>query len=199
MASGLLAALAVTVVLYGLSTLTNAILQGIGKVNSPVIHAVIALAVQVAGLVALLLFTDMDTYALAAANIIYSLVMCILNQASVAKHLDYHMDYMRIFIKPGFAALVMGAVAYGVYKGIYLLFPVNRVVLLIVIAVGAVVYFVVLLKIGGVSETELRAFPKGTMLVQYAERLHLLRAEAEVPQKKKRKKKKRRRKRKRRL
>lgn len=199
MASGLLAALAVTVVLYGLSTLTNAILQGIGKVNSPVIHAVIALAVQVAGLVALLLFTDMDTYALAAANIIYSLVMCILNQASVAKHLDYHMDYMRIFIKPGFAALVMGAVAYGVYKGIYLLLPVNRVVLLIAIAVGAVVYFVVLLKIGGVSETELRAFPKGAMLVHYAERLHLLRDEAEVPQKKKRKKKKRRRKRKRRL
>ena len=42
-ASGLLAALSVTIVLYGLSTLTNAVLQGIGKVNTPVIHGGIAL------------------------------------------------------------------------------------------------------------------------------------------------------------
>ena len=35
-ASGLLMVLAITIVLYGLSTLTNAVLQGIGKVNTPV-------------------------------------------------------------------------------------------------------------------------------------------------------------------
>lgn len=194
LASGLLAALAVTVVLYGLSTLTNAILQGIGRVNAPVIHAVIALVIQIAGLAALLLFTDMDTYALAIANIIYSFVMCVLNQISVAKHLKYRMDYVRIFVKPGAAALVMGAAAYGVYKGLYLLLPMNRVVLLVAIAVGATVYFVVLLRIGGVSEAELRAFPKGSMLVHYAKKFHLLREETQKPVRKKKKKKRRRRK-----
>jgi stage V sporulation protein B len=194
LASGLLAALAVTVVLYGLSTLTNAILQGIGRVNAPVIHAVIALVIQIAGLAALLLFTDMDTYALAIANIIYSFVMCVLNQISVAKHLKYRMDYVRIFVKPGAAALVMGAAAYGVYKGLYLLLPMNRVVLLAAIAVGAAVYFVVLLRIGGVSEAELRAFPKGSMLVHYAKKFHLLREETQKPVRKKKKKKRRRRK-----
>lgn len=194
LASGLLAALAVTVVLYGLSTLTNAILQGIGRVNAPVIHAVIALVIQIAGLAALLLFTDMDTYALAIANIIYSFVMCVLNQISVAKHLKYRMDYVRIFVKPGAAALVMGAAACGVYKGLYLLLPMNRVVLLAAIAVGAAVYFVVLLRIGGVSEAELRAFPKGSMLVHYAKKFHLLREETQKPVRKKKKKKRRRRK-----
>ena len=194
LASGLLAALAVTVVLYGLSTLTNAILQGIGRVNAPVIHAVIALVIQIAGLAALLLFTDMDTYALAIANIIYSFVMCVLNQISVAKHLKYRMDYVRIFVKPGAAALVMGAAAYGVYRGLYLLLPMNRVVLLAAIAVGAAVYFVVLLRIGGVSEAELRAFPKGSMLVHYAKKFHLLREETQKPVRKKKKKKRRRRK-----
>lgn len=194
LASGLLAVLAVTVVLYGLSTLTNAILQGIGRVNAPVIHAVIALVIQIAGLAALLLFTDMDTYALAIANIIYSFAMCVLNQISVAKHLKYRMDYVRIFLKPGVAALIMGAAAYGVYQGLYLLLPMNRVVLLAAITVGAAVYFVVLLRIGGVSEAELRAFPKGSMLVHYAKKFQLLREETQKPVRKKKKKKRRRRK-----
>ncbi|MGN0279385.1 MAG: polysaccharide biosynthesis C-terminal domain-containing protein [Lachnospiraceae bacterium] len=174
MASGLLAALSVTVVLYGLSTLTNAVLQGIGRVNTPVIHAVIALAIQVAGLMAILMFTDLDTYALACANIIYSLAMCLLNQWSVHKHLKYKLDYVKIFLKPGAAALVMGVVAYGVYHGLYLLIPVSRLVLLIAIGIAVCVYFAVLLLIGGVSESELKSFPKGMMLVHYAKKFHLL-------------------------
>lgn len=174
MASCLLATLSVTVVLYGLSTLTNAVLQGIGRVNTPVIHAVIALVIQVAGLMAILMFTDLDTYALACANIIYSLVMCLLNQWSVHKHLKYKLDYVKIFLKPGAAALVMGIVAFGVYHGLYLLIPVSRLVLLIAIGIAVCVYFAVLLLIGGVSESELKAFPKGMMLVHYAKKFHLL-------------------------
>lgn len=176
LASGLLSVLSVTVVLYGLSTLTNAVLQGIGRVNTPVTHAVIALVIQVAGLLALLLYTDLDTYALACANIIYSLVMCLLNQWSVRKHLKYKLDVVKIFLKPGFASIVMGAVAYGVYHGLYFILPISRIVLLIAIGIAACVYFVVLLLIGGVSEAELKAFPKGTMLVHYAKKFHLLHA-----------------------
>lgn len=190
MASGLLIALAVTIVLYGLSTLTNAVLQGIGKVNTPVFHAVIALVIQVVGLVLLLFKTELDLYALAGANIIYSLVMCLLNQWSVRRNLDYRLDVIKIFLKPLFSAGVMGAVAFGVYHGLMLLIPVSRVVLLVAIGVGACVYFAILLLIGGVSEEELLAFPKGTLLVRVAHKLHLL------PDEKKRrnmKKKKRRR------
>ena len=174
-ASALLAALAVTVILYGLSTLTNAVLQGIGRVNTPVIHSVIALVIQVAGLVALLFYTEFNLYALVCANVIYSLVMCILNQISVRKHLGYKQEIMKTFVKPLLASLVMGAVAYGVYYGLYMLVPVSRIVLLVAIGIGAAVYFVVILLIGGVNEEELRAFPKGAMMVHIAKKMHLLR------------------------
>ena len=173
-ASGLLAALAVTVILYCLSTLTNAVLQGIGRVNTPVIHSVIALVVQVVGLIALLLYTNLNLYALVCANVIYSLVMCILNQISVRKHLGYKQEIMKTFIKPLIASLVMGAVAFGIYYGLYMLVPVSRIVLLIAIGIGAAVYFVVILLIGGVNEQELKAFPKGAMMVHIAKKLHLL-------------------------
>lgn len=195
-ASGLLAALSVTVVLYSLSTLTNAVLQGIGKVNTPVIHAAVALIIQVAGLIALLLYTDMDLYALAAANVIYSLVVCILNQISVKKNLEYRLDVVKLFLKPFFAAVLMGAAVYGIYHGLILLIPVSRVVLLIAIGMGVCVYGAVLLLIGGVSEEELLSFPKGMMLVHVTKKLHLLPDEASG--KKKRRKKKRKKKKKRR-
>lgn len=196
-ASGLLAALAVTVVLYSLSTLTNAVLQGIGKVNTPVIHAAVALVIQVAGLIALLLYTDADLYALAAANAIYSLVMCILNHLSVRKHLEYRMDVVKLFLKPFFAALIMGAVVFGVYHGLILLIPISRLVLLAAIGIGVCVYGAVLLLIGGVSREELLAFPRGYTLVHVAGKLHLLSDRPEGTRKKKkrrRKKKKKRRK-----
>ena len=194
MASALLEALAVTIVLYSLSTLTNAILQGIGKVNTPVIHAAAALVIQLAALFALLLYTDLGLYALAAANAVYSLVMCILNHFSVRKHLEYRMDVVKLFLKPLFAAVIMGAVVFGVYHGLILLIPVSRVVLLLAIGIGVCVYGAVLLLVGGVSREELQAFPRGYTLVHIAEKLHLLSDGTEN----KRKSKKRRRKRKKR-
>ena len=174
-ASGLLAALAVTVILYCLSTLTNAVLQGIGKVNTPVIHSVIALVIQVAGLIAMLWYTDLNLYALVGANIIYSLVMCILNQISVRKHLGYKQELVKTFVIPFISSILMGAVAYGVYYGIYKFLPVSRVALVAAIGVGAIIYFALIVLLGGVNERELRSFPKGAMLVHIAKKVHLLR------------------------
>ncbi len=188
-AAGLMAALSITVVLYGLSTLTNAVLQAIGKVNTPVIHAAAALVVQLAGLVALLLYTDLNLYALVCANIIYSFVMCVLNQLAVRRHLGYRQEVVKTFLKPLTAAGIMGAAAFGVYHGLYLLLPVSRVVLLIAIGVGAVLYFVVILLIGGVNEQELRAFPKGAMMAHYAKKLRLLHEPSAGPRRKTKRKK----------
>lgn len=174
-ASGLLAALAVTVILYCLSTLTNAVLQGIGKVNTPVIHSVVALVIQIAGLIAMLWYTDLNLYALVGANIIYSLVMCILNQISVRKHLGYKQELVKTFVIPFISSLLMGAAAYGVYYGLYRVLPVSRVALVVAIGIGAMIYFALILLLGGVNERELRSFPKGAMLVHIAKKVHLLR------------------------
>lgn len=173
-AAKLLRVLAVTVVLYGLSTLTNAVLQGIGRVNIPVIHAIVALAAQVTLLIALLLYTELDLYVLAIANIVYSLIMCILNHSAVKRYLRYREDVIRTYVKPGLASVCMGAVAFGIYHGIYYFLPMNRVALLVAIVAAGAVYFVLIMKLGVVNEAELKAFPKGTMLVSISRKLHLL-------------------------
>lgn len=182
MASKLLMGLAVTVVFYGLSTLTNAVLQGIGKVNSPVINAVVSLVIQTAILVPLLYYTDMGIYAVMIVTVVYSLLMCILNNIFMRKYLDYRQELDKTFARPLFASVIMGAVAYGVYEGgAYLLksvmqsiYLVNLTALIFAVGIGGLMYFVLVIKLKAVKESDLKSLPKGTLFIKTARKMRLL-------------------------
>lgn len=173
MAAALLRALAITVVFYSLSTLTNAVLQGIGKVSVPVYHAAIALVAQVIVLVVLLIGTNINLYALVFASATYSLLMCVLNARAVRKYLDYQEDMKQIFIKPFLAAAFMGLVAWFVFMGCDLLMD-SRIALIPALAIAIIVYFIFIIKFGAVTETEMKAVPSGTKLIRAAKKLHLM-------------------------
>lgn len=98
--SWLLAALSISVVFYALSTISNAVLQGIGKVNLPVVNAAVALVIQTVVLVPLLLVTDLGLFSLVIATVLYSLLMCILNGFSVRKELKYRQEIIKTFLLP---------------------------------------------------------------------------------------------------
>ena len=174
LAADLLRALSVTVVFYSLSTLTNAVLQGIGKVNVPVINAFVALIVQTVVLVPCLWYTDLNLYSLAIAAIVYSLLMCILNGISVKKHLGYKQDIKKVFLLPAAASVVMGVAAYGVYTGLYAVIKNNVIALLPAIVVGAAVYGILILKMGVLTEDDILAMPKGKKLAGILEKLHMI-------------------------
>ena len=179
LASDLLRVLSISVIFYALSTLTNGVLQGIGKVNVPMINAAVALAAQTIVLV-VLVYMGFNLYSLAIAMNMYSFVMCFLNQISIQKHLGYGLEWMDTFIKPLIASFVMGAVAWGCYHACYFLIPVggeslkNRICLMITIGIAAIVYFATVIKIGVLDEEEMRALPKGGLLVRIARKLRLL-------------------------
>ena len=68
----------------------------------------------------------------------------------------------------------MGVVVNGVYNGIFAIIIVNAVAAILAIGIGAVVYGAMLLLLKGLSEEELKKFPKGYLLVRIAKKLHLL-------------------------
>ena len=171
----LLASISITVVFYCLSTITNGVLQAVGKVNLPVINAAAALVVQTAVLVGLLVYTDANLYALSAAMIVYSLLMCILNQMAARRALRYKQEMVKTFFKPFLAAVLMGAAGYGVYNGVYYLLPVNAAALAVAIPVAGVIYFVTVMALGAVDEGDLRRLPKGYLLVAFGKKCYLLR------------------------
>ena len=142
--------------------------------NTPIYNALIALAVQTVTLVVLLLYTNLDLYALVIANIVYSGLMCILNQVAVRRAIDYRQEFRHTFLLPFAAAAVMGVVALLVYHGLYLLTNSTVVSVIPAILIAAGVYFVLLILFRAVTEQELRGLPKGYLLVKVAKKCRLL-------------------------
>ena len=174
LATVLLMALAPSVVFYSLSTLNSQILQGLGKLNVPIINAGIALAVQSAAATGLLFFTDIDLYSIAIANILYAGSMCLLNQWAVRRAVGYRQEMIKTFLVPAWASAIMGAAAWAVYEGLLMLTSSPSISVIPAILLGACVYFVMLLVFRGVTEQDLQSFPKGYLLVKVSKKLRLL-------------------------
>ncbi|MDU6265742.1 MAG: polysaccharide biosynthesis protein [Anaerocolumna aminovalerica] len=173
-AAGLLCVLSITVIFYSLSTLSNAVLQGIGKVNMPVINAFVSLLIQTAFLVIILLTTNMNLYGLAVASIIYSLLMCIFNGISIRKSLGYKQNMRKCYFIPLLSSLIMGAVAGLIYMGLYTLIKSNAISLFVAIFFGAILYFILMIKLRGITKNEIEGLPKGELIIRVFKKLRIL-------------------------
>jgi stage V sporulation protein B len=174
LAAKLLMVLAAAVVLYALSTLSNSILQGLGRVNIPVVNAGIALTIQSIASFALLMYTDVDLYGLAITNTLYAAIMCVLNQVALRRVINYRQEWKKSFILPSLASLVMGVSAKGAFQLLVLATKSPRIALAPAVAFGVIVYFVVLLSLKTLSEEEIKDLPKGHVLVKIAKKCKLL-------------------------
>ncbi len=164
----------ISVVLYGMSTLTNGILQGMDKMRLPVIHAAISLALHVVLLIFMVMVPNMNIHAVVWANIFFAFLMCVLNSRSIAKYMRYRQEVVRTFLIPAAASAIMGVAAFAVHKGIMMVLKSNAVATLAACVAAVVVYAVALLLLKGLSEEELLGFPKGRTLVSVAKKLHLM-------------------------
>ena len=163
-----------SVVLYGLSTLTNGILQGMDRMRLPVIHAAVSLALHVVLLVVLLLVTDMNIHAVVWANIFFAFMMCVLNARSIARHMKYRQEVIRTFLIPLVASGLMGLAAWGTHTGLMTLVKNNAIATVVACAAAVMVYGVALLLLKGLTEEELKSFPKGRTIIRIAKKLRLL-------------------------
>ena len=160
------------VVFYSLSTVTNAVLQGLNHMDVPIRHAVIALVIHVAVLEVFLMVFKMGIYS----------VVFLLNGHAIARFARYRQEYKRTLILPTICAGFMGAAAYGVYRGIYALLPDQlmrgrmgmAIVVFPSVAVAILVYAVLLVRFRAVEEEELKGMPGGRRLVRLLNRFRLL-------------------------
>ncbi len=164
---------ALGIVLFSFSTLTNGILQGMSKLSKPIIHGLIALAVHVTLLVVLLKFTELNIYAVAFSNNIFSLVICILNVFSIKRTVGYRQEVLKTFVYPLVSSVIMSLVIIGL-KFILSRSGLSRPVTLLEIVVGIIVYFVAMIVSKGITENDLMAVPGGTKLYTVLNRLHLM-------------------------
>ena len=77
------------VVLYSVSTVTNAILQGTNNMHWPVINAFISLILHSLALLILLLKFRLNVVGMVLGNMMFALLMCIFNAISIKRKLSY--------------------------------------------------------------------------------------------------------------
>jgi len=162
------------VAFFSLSTVTNAVLQGINRIQTPLKNAVISLGLHVVILLIMLYVFRMGIYSVVYSNILFALTMCLLNGASIRRFLKYRQEMKKTFILPTLAAGIMGGLAYGVYFLVHITLKHNALGVLTAIGAAAIVYGILLLKLGCVDETELLSLPGGRELARIAVKFHLL-------------------------
>lgn len=164
----------VAVVFYSMSTVTNAILQGIDKMHLPIIHALIALVLHIGVLEVFALMFDLGIYSMVFANIFFAVLMCILNHFAIRRIIGYRQEIRKTFLIPTVSAALMGVCTFGVYKGVYAGLKSNAISTMLSIFAAVAVYGVLLIKLKGMDEAELRQMPGGTRLLPILKRLRLM-------------------------
>ena len=142
----------------------------------PVIHAAISLGLHLVLLYLLIAVFKLEGMAIVHSYTFFGLIMCFLNGAALRRHLRYRQEVRRTFIIPLLSAVIMGVISRVLYKVIFTVLGGTSfamlVSLVVAVIVAVLVYFVALLAMRGLRERELRAFPKGHLLVKVAKKLH---------------------------
>lgn len=164
---------AITIVFYSLTTIMNAVLQGIDRMMKPVKNAVISQVISLVVLFICLVMFKWNIYALVIGKIAFSFSMCILNYVDLHKACGYKQEMQRTFVIPAVAAAIMGITAYGTHFALNILVG-GRISTLVAICLAVVVYVIGILKLGGLTEDEILAMPKGATLLHLLKKLHLI-------------------------
>lgn len=169
------------IVLYSQSTITNGLLQGLGHLSEPLKNSMIALVIHIIALMGLVFLTK-DIYSVILANTIFPAIVCLLNAYCLHRHVRYKISFMRVYIKPLIAAVIMGAAVYGLSAllsgltpeggGSQRLWLVIDMVICVMVAVPA--YFTILIRLRSFTKEELLEMPMGLRIYRLAHRLGLM-------------------------
>lgn len=179
--AGIMQAGALMIVLFAISTLSTAVLQGMGYMKEPVINSFAALVIHVIVLVVLLKQFRLNIYGVVHANTLFAFLICIFNGLCIRRHLRYRQELAKTFVIPLVSAAAMGIAAYLVHLAFYSLLRIpfidsasNAVATLLAILTGVVVYAFVLIKLRGIRESEIESLPKGELLVSILHKIKFL-------------------------
>ena len=164
---------AVSLVFYSLSTITNAVLQGLNRMMKPVKNATVALVLHIVSLFIMLVVFKWGIYSIIVSKIVFSVCMCIMNSHDIREAIGYVQERQRTYVIPAIASAIMGVASFVLNLVLDIFMP-GRLATLLVLIVAVAVYGVCLLKFGGLTEDELLSMPKGATLISVCRKLHLL-------------------------
>lgn len=170
------------IVFYAISNVTGSALQSIDRMHTPVIHSAVSLGIHVILVVCLLKFTGLGIYVLIIGNVTFPIVVSILNLLALRRYIpSLRLKPLKTFFVPLSASLWMSIAVVLVYTLSDKLFSsflggymANAVSVILALITAVVIYFVVFLKLRGMTKEEMFDFPMGRKLYRMAVKLKLM-------------------------
>lgn len=161
------------IVFGSLAVVLAAVLLAMDLTGSLLIDIAAGIVIHLAVLYGMLHFLELGIYATVYANITGSFLLCLMFLFSIKKHLRLSFSWIRVFLAPCLAGIVMAAVCavleYVLLKNV----PVPLTALISGI-IGIFCYFVLVILLKGATRRELRAFPCGEYMIAIAHLFRLL-------------------------
>ena len=163
------------VIFFSLSTVTNAVLQGIDLMRKSVTHSAISLALHVILVYVLLQHFNMGVYGLVIGNVTFALAVCILNWLSIGKALKYRQEIRTTFLLPLVSSAVMGAFALAVYRLVTSITGYYQLGILVSVPLAMILYGILIILTKSVTEEELPDMPFGMRILRLCRKARLIR------------------------
>lgn len=179
--AGLMQAGSLMMILFAVSTVSTAVLQGMSRMSEPVKNSAIALVIHVIVLFVFLKNFQLNIYGVVYANTIFALVVCILNSMAIKRHLHYTQEIRKTFLIPLISAAIMGIADFAVYKIVNSLLRTvfidsfsNAAALILAVLAAIFVYVFLLIRLKGIRESEIADLPRGDFLIRMLRRIRFL-------------------------
>ncbi|MCR4815110.1 MAG: polysaccharide biosynthesis protein [Lachnospiraceae bacterium] len=163
-----------SIIFFALSTLGNGVLQGIGRIYTPVLNAIIALIINIGSLILFLYGFKIGIYSVVLANMLFSLVMCVLNHVAIHRHLHYKQEIKQTFLVPLLCSAIMGVVIFLIFI-LFKLFLPDFAACLVAIGVGIIIYLITMTLFKGITKEIFGMIPLGDQILSVFRKFGLLR------------------------
>lgn len=155
-----------------ITTATGA-LQGIGKQVIPVINLFISVLIKFAITWMLVSIPSVNVVGAAIGNTVAYILASMLDIAALKKFSGVKLSVKMIIVKPLISALVMGAVVFFAYKGLFMLLGSNGIATIISVFVGIAVYGIMVLKTKTIERDEMMSLSAGRKIAAICDKLRL--------------------------
>ena len=150
----LLSMSALTIVLFTVVQATTSVLQGLGKQRIPMYTLLAGVICKIVLNFVLIGIPEINIHGAPIASIVCYSVSMVPNLYYMLKYTGSRMKWMGWIVRPGIATAAMGVIVWALRE----LLPVNRLMVIVEVATGVVVYAVVALAVKAITKEDLRAF-----------------------------------------
>ena len=153
----LLAMSGLTIILFTVVQATTSVLQGLGKQRIPMYTLLAGVICKIVLNYVLIGTPGIGIHGAPIASLVCYTVSMVPNLYYVLKYTKSRMNWMGWIVRPGTATAAMGIAVFALRE----LLPFGRLLLLIEVAVGVVVFAVAALGVKAITKEDLRAFRRG--------------------------------------